>query len=111
MSLDFARKIDKGHEEIVAVAKATINASNVTCSRLFWKEMEHYFPKYDVDYLRKYLDFVYKEMSMCQNPSFSGHPTLLSDKSTQADSSYISLVQVDLEQIKYIIKSTFLDQI
>ena len=36
---------------------------------------------------------------------------LLSDKSTQADSSKISLVQVDLEQIKYIIQPTFLDQI
>ena len=37
--------------------------------------------------------------------------TMLSDKSTQADSSHISLVQVDLEQIKYTIKFTFLDQI
>ena len=36
---------------------------------------------------------------------------LLVDKSTQADSSQISLVQVDLEQIKYIIQSTFLEQI
>ena len=35
---------------------------------------------------------------------------LLVDKSTQADSSQISLVQVDLEQIKYIIQSTFLGQ-
>ena len=33
------------------------------------------------------------------------------DKSTQAKSSQISLVQVDLEQIKYIIHPTFLDQI
>ena len=41
MSLDFERKIDKGHEEIVAAAEAAINASNVACSRLFWKEMEH----------------------------------------------------------------------
>ena len=35
---------------------------------------------------------------------------LLVDKSTQADSSQISLVQVDLEQIKYTIHPTFLDQ-
>ena len=36
---------------------------------------------------------------------------LLSDKFTQLESIQISLVQVDLEQIKYTIKSTFLDQI
>ena len=35
---------------------------------------------------------------------------MLSNESTQVDSSQISLVQVDLEQIKYTIKSTFLDQ-
>ena len=35
---------------------------------------------------------------------------VLSDKSTQSESSQISLVQVDLEQIKYIIQSTFQDQ-
>ena len=80
MSLDFASKIDKGHEEIVAAAEATINARNVACSRLFWKEMEHYFFKDDVDYLRQYVDSVCKEMPMCQNPSFSGHPTCLSNK-------------------------------
>ena len=34
----------------------------------------------------------------------------LSDESTQLESSQISLVQVDLEQIKYKIKYTFLDQ-
>ena len=32
------------------------------------------------------------------------------DKYTQVDSRQISLVQVDLEQIKYIIQHTFLDQ-
>ena len=37
-------------------------------------------------------------------------PNLLSDKSTQVDSSQVSLVQVDLEQIKYRIQPTFLDQ-
>ena len=37
-------------------------------------------------------------------------PNLLSDKSTQANSNQISLVQVDLEQIKYRIQPTFLDQ-
>ena len=37
-------------------------------------------------------------------------PNLLSDKSTQSELSHISLVQVDLEQIKYKIQSTFLDQ-
>ena len=36
---------------------------------------------------------------------------LLSNKSTQVDSSHISLVQVDLKQIKYTIQTTFLDQI
>ena len=36
---------------------------------------------------------------------------LLVDKYTQADSSQISLVQVDLEKIKYTIQPTFLDQI
>ena len=36
---------------------------------------------------------------------------LLVAKSTQADSSYISLLQVYLEQIKYTIQPTFLDQI
>ena len=36
---------------------------------------------------------------------------MLVDKSIQADSIQISPVQVDLEQIKYIIQSTFLDQI
>ena len=36
---------------------------------------------------------------------------MLANKSTQADSSQISLVRVDLEQIKYIIQSNFLDQI
>ena len=46
---------------------------------------------------------------LCKSPVWS--PNLLSDKSTQADSSQISLVQVDLEQIKYTVKSTFLDQI
>ena len=80
MSLDFASKIDKGHEEIVAAAEAAINASHVACSRPFWKEMEHYFAKDDVDYLRKYVDYVCKVMPMCQNPSFSGHPTCLSNK-------------------------------
>ena len=35
---------------------------------------------------------------------------LLLDKSTQLESSQISLVQVDLEQIKYKIQPTFLDQ-
>ena len=35
---------------------------------------------------------------------------MLSDKSTQADLSQISLAQVDLEQIKYTIQPTFLDQ-
>ena len=39
------------------------------------------------------------------------HMSMLSDKSTKSESSQISLVQVDLEQIKYTIKSTFLDQI
>ena len=42
--------------------------------------------------------------------SLTESPNLLSDKSTQSESSQISLVQVDLEQIKYIIQSTFLDQ-
>ena len=41
MSLDFASKIDKGHEEIVATAEVAINASDVACSRPFWKKMEH----------------------------------------------------------------------
>ena len=41
----------------------------------------------------------------------NGVANLLSDISTLVDSSQISLVQVDLEQLKYIIKSTFLDQI
>ena len=41
MSLDFARKIDKGHEEIVVPTEAAINESDVSCSKLFWKEMEH----------------------------------------------------------------------
>ena len=41
MSLDFASKIDKGHEEIVVVVEVAINTSDVACSRLFWKEMEH----------------------------------------------------------------------
>ena len=36
---------------------------------------------------------------------------LLLDEYTQADQSQISLVQVDLEQIKYTIQPTFLDQI
>ena len=71
MSLDFARKIDKGHEEIVVAAEAVINASNVVRSRLFWKEMEHYCAKDDVDYLRQYVDSVCKAMPMCQKPSFS----------------------------------------
>ena len=35
---------------------------------------------------------------------------VLGDKSTQVDSSQISLVQVDLEKIKYIIQFTFLHQ-
>ena len=35
---------------------------------------------------------------------------LLVDKSTQVDSSQISLVQVDIEQIKYTIQPTFLDK-
>ena len=35
---------------------------------------------------------------------------VLLDKSTQSESRHISLVQVDLEQIKYIIQSTFLYQ-
>ena len=35
---------------------------------------------------------------------------VLLDKSTQEDSCHISLVQLDLEQIKYIIHPTFLDQ-
>ena len=35
---------------------------------------------------------------------------MLVDKSTQANSSQISLVQVDLEKIEYTIQSTFLDQ-
>ena len=35
---------------------------------------------------------------------------MLVDKYTQADPSQISLVQVDLEQIKYRIQSNFLDQ-
>ena len=47
--------------------------------------------------------------NLCKSPVWS--PNLLSDKYTQADSSQISLVQVDLEQIKYTIKSTFLYQI
>ena len=68
MSLEFARKIDKGHEEIVAAAEAAINASDVACSRPFWKEMEHYFAKDDVDYLRQYVDSICKAMPMCQNP-------------------------------------------
>ena len=37
-------------------------------------------------------------------------PILLLDKSAQSELSHISLVQVDLEQIKYIIQSNFLDQ-
>ena len=37
-------------------------------------------------------------------------PNLTSNKSTQLESSQISLVQVDLEKIKYRIESTFLDQ-
>ena len=44
------------------------------------------------------------------DPQWS-HQILLSDKSTQSESSYISLVQVDLEQIKYTLHPTFLDQI
>ena len=35
---------------------------------------------------------------------------MLLDKSTQLESSQVSLVQVDLEKIKYTIKCTFLDQ-
>ena len=35
---------------------------------------------------------------------------MLSDKYTQSESSHISLVQVDLEKIKYRIQPTFLDQ-
>ena len=54
MSLDFARKIDKGHEEIVAASEAAINANDVMCYRPFWKEMEHYFSKDDVYYLRQW---------------------------------------------------------
>ena len=80
MSLDFANKIDKGHEEIVVVAEAVINASDVACSRSFWKEMEHYFAKDDVDYLRQYVENVCKEIPMCQNPSFSRKPTCFSNK-------------------------------
>ena len=80
MSLDFARKIDKGDQEIVAATEAAINESDVSCSKPFWKEMEHYFSKDDVYYLRKYIDYVCKEMPMCQNPSFSGHPTCLLNK-------------------------------
>ena len=38
-------------------------------------------------------------------------PNFLVDKFTQMDSIQISLVQVDLEQIKYRIQYTFLDQI
>ena len=34
---------------------------------------------------------------------------VLSNKSTQANSSQISLLQVDLEEIKYTIHPTFLD--
>ena len=45
MSLDFASKIDKGHEEIAAATEAAINASNVACSRLFWKEWNITLPK------------------------------------------------------------------
>ena len=41
MPLDFASKIDKGHEEIVAATEAAINESDVSCSNPFWKEMEH----------------------------------------------------------------------
>ena len=80
MSLNFASTIDKGHEEIVAIVEATINASDAACSKPFWKEMEHYFSKDDVYYLRKYIDYVCKEMPMCQNPSFLGHPTCFSNK-------------------------------
>ena len=43
-------------------------------------------------------------------PRISLNTLLLSDKSAQLESSQISLVQVDLEQIKYIIQPTFLDQ-
>ena len=35
---------------------------------------------------------------------------LLLVKSSQLESSHISLVQVEIEQIKYKIQSTFLDQ-
>ena len=45
MPLDFASKIVKGHEEIVVDAEAAINASDVACSRLFWKEWNITFPK------------------------------------------------------------------
>ena len=80
MSLDIASKIYKGHEEIVAVAEAAINASDVACSRSFWEEKKHYFSKDDVYYLRQYVDFVCKAIPMCQNPSFSGQLTCLSNK-------------------------------
>ena len=50
-----------------------------------------------------------KKSYLCISPAEL--PNLLLDKSTQADSSQISLAQVDLEQIKYIIQPTFLDQI
>ena len=50
-----------------------------------------------------------KKSDLCTSPLES--TKVLSDKYTQADSSQISLVQVDLEQIKYTIKSTFLGQI
>ena len=79
-SLDFASKILKGNEEIAAATEAAINASDVACSRSFWKEMENYFAKDDVDYLNQYVDSVCKAMPMCQNPSFSSQPTFLSNK-------------------------------
>ena len=58
---------------------------------------------------------IYKEVWKCDK-EWKGRdkvwsPNLLSDKYTQVDSSQISLVQVDLEQIKYTIQPTFLDQI
>ena len=49
-----------------------------------------------------------KKSYLCTSPVVS--PNVLSDKSTQSESSQISLVQVDLEQIKYKIQSTFLNQ-
>ena len=51
--------------------------------------------------LRNHLKSVKAQKSKTMQSCFT-RVSLLSDKSTQADSSRISLVQVDLEQIKYI---------